>query len=257
MNMDNKRLQADRAKEWLRTLALHMRTSIEDSVNTTCIYKTTDHSYENVQHPFCGTLIHLMKKDTIHAAFKAQTFGSSIGILNFASYRNPGGGFLKGSVAQEEFLCSQSTLYPALDAQRYTYYAPHVNSSFYYKDEFIHTEEVTFFSEPRIGSQMLLAHVITAAATNHKMAEDKDVSRATMVLRMNKVFQLFSYVGCDTIVLGAWGCGVFGHDPDFIAEQWKQVIRANYGSVANVVFAVPDNKFEIFKRVFKDQSIVY
>lgn len=257
MNTDNKRLQANMAKEWLRVLAMHMRTSIEDSVNTTCIYKTTDHSYEKVQHPFGGTVIHLMKKDTIHAAFEASSFGSTIGILNFASYRNPGGRFLKGSVAQEESLCSQSTLYPALDAQRYTYYAQHADSSFYYGDEFIHTEEVTFFSETRIGSDMLIAHVVTAAATNHKRAKDKDVSRATMVLRMNKVFKLFGHVDCDTVILGAWGCGVFGHDTEFIAEQWKQIIRANYGAVANVVFAVPDNKFEIFKKVFKNQSIVY
>jgi len=37
--------------------------------------------------------------------------GEHCGVLNFASAKNPGGGFLKGSFAQEEALAASSDLY--------------------------------------------------------------------------------------------------------------------------------------------------
>jgi uncharacterized protein (TIGR02452 family) len=44
---------------------------------------------------------------------RLETF-TKIGVLNFASAKNPGGGFLKGSQAQEESLARSSGLYQSL-----------------------------------------------------------------------------------------------------------------------------------------------
>lgn len=48
---------------------------------------------------------------------------SKTAILNYASYKHPGGYFLGGSSAQEEALCHESNLYPILLAFDDTYYA--------------------------------------------------------------------------------------------------------------------------------------
>ena len=43
----------------------------------------------------------------LHGEYK----GLCVGVLNFASAKNPGGGFLNGSMAQEESLAIASAMY--------------------------------------------------------------------------------------------------------------------------------------------------
>ena len=42
-------------------------------------------------------------------------------VLNFASYKEPGGGFMAGSQAQEESFCHESFLYNVLRQFQYYY----------------------------------------------------------------------------------------------------------------------------------------
>lgn len=60
--------------------------------------------------------------DSVSCLFNLSDNGRTA-ILNYASYKSPGGFFLEGSPAQEEALCHESNLYPILLAFDRTYYA--------------------------------------------------------------------------------------------------------------------------------------
>ena len=102
-------------------------------------------------------------------------------LLNFASARNPGGGFLNGAKAQEEDLCRCSALYPALSQQREYYEANRNQSSLLYTDYAIFSPNVPFFRTHGTGDLLtkpFLSSVITAPAPNTKPYLAKSGNRA-------------------------------------------------------------------------------
>src|SRR6185437_10556724 len=88
--------------------------------------------------------------------------------LNFASARHPGGGFLKGSQAQEESLARASGLYACIAPLRGMYDANHRFRSCLYTDHLIYSPDVPVF---RADNDSLLDHpypvsFVTAPAVN-------------------------------------------------------------------------------------------
>jgi len=66
-------------------------------------------------------------------------------LLNFASARNAGGGFIKGAKAQEEDLCRASGLYPCLLRAPDYYAVNRAEGSLLYTDRLIYSPSVPFF----------------------------------------------------------------------------------------------------------------
>ena len=50
--------------------------------------------------------------------------------------------------------------------------------------------------------------------------------------------------GCSTVMLGAWGCGVFGNRPQVVADLWCEVLDTLEwrGRFECIVFAVPHGR---------------
>jgi uncharacterized protein (TIGR02452 family) len=178
-----------------------------------------------------------------------------VGVLNFANGIRPGGGFLHGARAQEEALCRCSTLYPCLsastDAARSFYGEGAHSGSALVTDHVLVSPGVTFFRDEdhALLEQPFLATVLTAAAPDQGWlraavdAGNEPASRfgdvpAVFQRRTRAVLAAAVDAGIDAVVLGAWGCGAFGNDPDMVAAAFHDAVAELGGALAHVVFAV-------------------
>ncbi len=99
----------------------------------------------------------------------------------------------------------------------------------------------------------VLCNFITSPAVNAgvvKQQEPKRVSEifGAMDVRIDKMLSLALHQGNETLILGAWGCGVFKNDPKEIAELFKKHLHGKYkNKFKRVVFAILTKKEEMIK----------
>jgi len=170
-------------------------------------------------------------------------------LLNFASGRNPGGGFLNGARAQEEDLCRCSGLYVTLAAQRAYYTANRAQRSTEYTDHAIYSPRVPFFrtsGRSPLLEQPFLASVVTMPAPNVVSRKNPKLSRAMVEAAFRRrwriVLSLAAAHGHRTVLLGAWGCGAFGNAAAQVAVTAAEAVADPrfHGHFDRIVFAIPD-----------------
>ncbi|NLR74573.1 TIGR02452 family protein [Leeia aquatica] len=199
------------------------------------------------------TVIGVHNESTLAAARRLLHAGHHrVLCLNFASARNPGGGFLGGAEAQEENLAKSSGLYPCLLAQKAFYEANRQQRFCAYLDDMIYSPDVPVFRDDSYAclEQYYLVSMVTAPAVNRgavlqheprRVAELEDIMR----LRIRKLFALALHHQHDTLVLGAWGCGVFGNAPADMARWFAEALlgQGDYaGRFKHIEFAVLDRR---------------
>ena len=201
----------------------------------------------------------VVNQDTVSAAFEQK---GRVAILNFASYKNPGGMFLNGSIAQEEALChaSNGILFEVLSSEKvfnafYEQNRKMLNRALYH-DNLLYTYDVPFFR----GTEMRKCDVITCAAPNKGAAQkyqnvpdaicDRAMRMRIRSLLLATIDEHLSFGegdGLNCVVLGAFGCGVFKNDPAAVAKMFREEL---IGFPIKVVFAVPGEKYDIFVDAF-------
>ncbi|WP_437893599.1 TIGR02452 family protein [Sorangium sp. So ce124] len=169
--------------------------------------------------------------------------------LNFASAKNPGGGFLRGAKAQEEDLARCSGLYASLVEQRDYYDQNRACGSFLYTDHIIYSPDVPFFRDEQhaLLDRPFALSIVTAPAPNAGEAFQRDDAtdqeiRAALERRADMVLAAAGAHGHRCLVLGAWGCGVFRNDPREVADVFARCLGSPRfrGAFSRVVFAVYD-----------------
>jgi uncharacterized protein (TIGR02452 family) len=173
--------------------------------------------------------------------------------LNFASAKNPGGGFLGGALAQEECIARASGLYPCLlQANEYYQYHRKLNSCLY-SDHMIYSPQVPILKteDGEVLDEVVCTTIITSPAVNAGVVRRNEGGSTDKIIpvmrkRIEKLLTLCLHYEHTTLVLGAWGCGVFQNDPEEIAELFKEALTGNLNNqFKRVVFAVKTDKESI------------
>lgn len=184
---------------------------------------------------------------SVEAILRLTGEGKPASILNFASAKNPGGGFINGAKAQEESLAASSCLYRTQLAHEEYYVKNRAFRSMMYTDHAIFSPDVVFFRDERfcLLEQPVTASVLTLPAVNMGQVllkgEDTVLAEEVMRRRMKLSLAIFAWQGCEHLILGAYGCGVFRNDPKKIARWWKELLYEDFAGVfETVIFAVLD-----------------
>lgn len=195
--------------------------------------------------------------DSVSAILKAADDYNRMAVLNFSSYKNPGGGFIVGSKAQEECLCHESFLYNILSQMTEKFYDwnnQHKNRALYH-NRGMYTPGVIFMR----GGKQVFCDVITCAAPNFSAAyKYQNVTREenSEILRdrIRFVLDIARENQVNTLILGAYGCGVFGQDAREVAGIFKDYLQNDYKCFQQVIFAIPkgkDGNYQAFAEVWE------
>ncbi|MEV5645497.1 TIGR02452 family protein [Streptomyces flaveolus] len=175
-----------------------------------------------------ATVLEVTGESSLEAA---RRLGGEVAVLNFASARNPGGGYLNGAQAQEEALCRASALYTCLLRARAFYDHHRAHRDPFYTDRVIHSPAVPVFRDDRgrLLESPYTAGFLTAAAPNAGVVLRTAPERAgelgtALAVRAERVLETAAAHGYRRLVLGAWGCGVFRNDPAQVAGAFRTLL---------------------------------
>ncbi|MFN9113257.1 MAG: TIGR02452 family protein, partial [Bacteroidota bacterium] len=154
------------------------------------------------------TRLDVTLESTLAAHRRLQALGLNVVSLNFANAVVPGGGFLHGARAQEEYLCRSSALYHSINGSpMYTH--NRAQATCLYSDAMIYSPDVPVFRDDdhKLLPSPPLASFITSPAplATRLTPDERRQLRPVFTRRIHKVLSVAQDNGHDGLVLGAWG----------------------------------------------------
>lgn len=176
-------------------------------------------------------------------------------VLVFCSAKNPGGGILQGSKAQEEEISLHSSWYFQIRNIENFYLkkgenAINTDKLLYVKKGFLLKNEYYFDIKPVevsfIGSTA--PNVKGMLEQNFDIANVEDVMRK----RVENVLKLAQISRRSKLILGAWGCGIFGLDPVIVAKIFNEKINEGWFS-GEIIFSINEKSIlEVFENIISN-----
>lgn len=165
--------------------------------------------------------------------------------LNFANAMYAGGGYVLGGNAQEESLCRSSMLYYTIKSQKEYYWTNRFHILPDYTDTMIYSHNVPVIRDDS-GNMLenpIKCDFITCPAVNRNFARfmfsEKRIT-SVMTARIQKIITLAVAKNPDVLILGAFGCGMFGNKRETVFSIFENAVNSLVPDNIKVVFAVPD-----------------
>ena len=187
--------------------------------------------------------INFINMGTVATAYSLKTENNRVAMLNFADAKRPGGWVEEGAPTQEENICRCTNIYPALHVQKCIdgYYKKnnvsgtdeHLVES--YTNALIYLPDALIFKDDVKYTPITPKHVdvITSPAPCGYFPDAEKI----ILYRAYGIIKSAIFHGVTDIVLGAWGCGVFGQDPIIVAKCFATVLK-DYPVFNSVTFAI-------------------
>lgn len=185
---------------------------------------------------------HLMQTDTISAVL--QFSGKRVCALNFANANFPGGAYILGGNAQEEALCRASLLYYTIRTASAYYWRNRLHVLPDYTDNMIDSRNVPVIRD-NAGNRLetpVICDFITSPAVNRTFAKflfSRKKLDAKMEHRIEQIIALAAEKKPEVLILGAFGCGVFGNRRETVYPMFEAAISRYLPDAIEVVFADP------------------
>lgn len=197
---------------------------------------------------------HVYDLDSIETLWQLRQEGETgeIIILNFANTLQPGGGYLNGAKAQEEDLCRCSFLFQTLVRKYFSFYAKNLFLyTPYGRHDCLVSPNVPVFRRsnyelaPYTTATFLTVPAVDVTILKYTTLNLYNRSKIQRVMEERMKFLLAVALERKpaAIVLGAWGCGNYGNNREFVLSTFESLIQQYVDTTqTHVVFALPMNK---------------
>ncbi len=180
-------------------------------------------------------------------------------VIDPASYRYPGGNYLNGGWGTEEQICAESNLFPVLEGLRKDFHDANKHSTHggLNSDRALYLTGIVFTT----GGTMKKRDVLVCAPPNRNFALQNHRSEAECDMdlshRVEALMRIAAVNEADTLVLGAFGCGFFGNDPEQVAGLFKMWLDAHPGQFQTVAFSIAGGPaLDAFREAFPKEKVV-
>jgi uncharacterized protein (TIGR02452 family) len=169
----------------------------------------------------------------------SNSYSENPAVLIYASHKRFGGGYKRHSKAQEEW-CFNRTSLPEYDGNHT------IVKNFY---PLAHTDSDGFILPATINGRQREVQFIFVPAPVWNLRRDPRADRVSVLrARAQIIFDLARTNGIDHLVLGGWGCGVFGCPPKLVAQILKELTPSGM----RVTYAFLDKRLlDTFKKIQK------